>query len=443
MQVSTYGVVFGSQMCTLRIDLHVPCADFLPDGETLICPCCKEGVDLERQRLREAADASNMLIERMLAEPPEKRLAERPKKRSGKKTKVQRIRKKALVKTTRPQHRLPRSFSPEYSSSSSSSCSLSNQKPRAVRRSSDKDSNDELSDTEELCDINTAGNTSIYKRRCCDQFSAMSDKAPTKWLKLMAIGSKKPELQNIYEGGTFSKLKGRQVRARYSLSAKDYQEEIYRRSHFLDIDNDSGAAKKAIFTESKGKRPSPKNWTTTELKNWLEAEHHYINTEEDEAFLVSQLEVVKRGMIEVDVPVDPAERRMAKWTASNKWSLTQQCRLVDALLDESLRDEYLKRNAALTRQQLDARGTDAAGDTYWDKVALKFNDANWKPISIIITGDDWGPLWRESHDLFPVHEKLVPITADQVKQSSSSGVKVLRTSEHDGTCPEMEPTNVT
>ena len=68
--------------------------------------------------------------------------------------------------------------------------------------------------------------------------------------------------------------------------------------------------------------PSPKYWSAPELKNWLEAEHHYINTEEDEDYLVVQLEWVTNGVVECTVPIEPVERRMAKWSTSNKWNLT-------------------------------------------------------------------------------------------------------------------------
>lgn len=275
-----------------------------------------------------------------------------------------------------------------------------------------------------VIDRNTVGNTDKYKRRCVDQYTSESGMSE-KWLKLMTFGSTNSELKDVYQGSAFDELKSGE-KTKFTIGRNDLMEEINRRSHFLDFDFSAVEKKNVIFNGSKGTRPRPNGWTVDKMMSWLNRPHHYINTDEDESFLVSQLQVVAHRVAEISAPLEVIGTVESKWMDQTSWSWTQQCRLVHAVLHDSLRTDYLTRKVALTRQEIDARGTDAAGERYWDKVARLFKDADFKPTSTVILDDDWGNYWVESHNLFPLHDAHENISAETVERKYRLLISVVK-----------------
>lgn len=322
----------------------------------------------------------------------------------------------------------PRSFEDEFGEDSPTQSDEDEQKEDNAPREDDEQkveaSNEEEQQEEaSIEDPNKKGNTLIYMRRCSDQYYASTGSAE-KWLKVMAVGSKIPELQHIYEHEPFKSLK-KHDKARYNVTAKDYIAEILRRSHFLDLDNDA-EKKQSIFKGSRGTIPQPTGWNGEKRMSWLTAPEHYVNNNADEAFLLATLKNLVHRAEVAGAPQEPMESVESKWAGTTSWSLTQQCRLVHAILHDSLRNDFLTRQTALNRHQIDARNTDAAPHSYWDKVASLFEKDDFKPISSIIADQDWGDYWMESQNLFPLHTDHESFTGKKARKKFMEWMKVLK-----------------
>jgi hypothetical protein len=63
--------------------------------------------------------------------------------------------------------------------------------------------------------------------------------------------------------------------------------------------------------------------------------------------------------------------------------------LIEIALSDEFRVDFLHRNDAESRQQLDARGTESQKLSFWEKVRRKFNDRSFEVTSCPLDAN-WG-----------------------------------------------------
>ena len=120
------------------------------------------------------------------------------------------------------------------------------------------------------------------------------------------------------------------------------------------------------------------------------------------------------------------DRDFNRWERTTGWSAFRNaCRLVACFVDESLRGDFLSRRVAMTRRELDARGTDSEAKSYYEKVHELFNNEEFKPFSTIISDENYGDFFKAQHPLFP-HQAGILKSGDEAKGKWMEWMKSLK-----------------
>jgi uncharacterized protein (UPF0335 family) len=86
------------------------------------------------------------------------------------------------------------------------------------------------------------------------------------------------------------------------------------------------------------------------------------------------------------------------WDRGGWDGIIPNVRLIEIVLSDEFRVDFLHRNDAESRQQLDARGTEASNLSFWEKVQRKFNDRTFETTSCPLDAN-WGrQTFLEIHD---------------------------------------------
>jgi hypothetical protein len=131
------------------------------------------------------------------------------------------------------------------------------------------------------------------------------------------------------------------------------------------------------------KGPRAKNWSNTQLVNWLTA--HPITGEHDVAFLKRAVAAFTRKIVRDQEEAQELHQQQQTQEASGNWrGKLPHLRLILCLLEDDIRMAYLHRADAMTRAQLDARNSDTRPPTVWERIAAKWNDPTFNPTTQVL-----------------------------------------------------------
>jgi hypothetical protein len=72
------------------------------------------------------------------------------------------------------------------------------------------------------------------------------------------------------------------------------------------------------------------------------------------------------------------------WDNGSWEGIVPNVRLIEIVLSDEFRLDFVHQNDAQSRQQLDARGTESQTILFWEKVRRKFNDRTFEKSSLIV-----------------------------------------------------------
>jgi hypothetical protein len=167
-----------------------------------------------------------------------------------------------------------------------------------------------------------------------------------------------------------------------------------------------------VFRRSKYHKKVPpkcKNWTKCLLLEWL-LENPRKNLD-DVNFLIKEEESFRNVLAEARKERETTSTEPTKPTKKSPWISNEPfLRLYHCLLDDAVKQAFLKKDDALTRQQLDANKSDKRAPTYAELARDLFNDEEFRPVS-----QGLPDLHDDFAEEIPLGLETMPITADEVK----------------------------
>lgn len=240
--------------------------------------------------------------------------------------------------------------------------------------------------------------SSKYARSTAKMFTLTAKSMPN--LFAMAIGTVE-SFPNLMKRPPFSKVKLQKHKKDFILTKDHLVAEIARRSYFIE----QGEWKKYVdrgdahpFGARKIK-PRPGAWNMDERLVWLEKFKIRTN-QQDLSFLKKKIGDYTNNLNEV-VMAQAADKSSNEsyWERSGWPNLGMRCRFIQVITSDEMRPFFVARDAAEAhRTELDARGTESAPKSAWQRMADEFNDET-KTYQSLSLGENWGHWYSESHEL--------------------------------------------
>jgi len=124
--------------------------------------------------------------------------------------------------------------------------------------------------------------------------------------------------------------------------------------------------------------PRPGQWNLEKCMEWLHA-YPIIDLDCKEFLRLEALRVtkiLKDAVQEKDT--EALAIRFGVWAGPKPY-----LRLVHCIIDDSIRPHYLRRDAVLSRAQLDSRNSDSRPPTAYERIAAKWNDPTFNPSTAV------------------------------------------------------------
>jgi hypothetical protein len=165
--------------------------------------------------------------------------------------------------------------------------------------------------------------------------------------------------------------------------------EVMRRAHFLFNCTYEKPDDNPLFNKvSKQLRmPKPTGWSRKELLTFLQEKTIKLQ-DMDVAFIHSQIFLYKL-FLEREMKSQNLKPDSTSWDRGGWEGIVANVRLIEIVLCDDFRQDFIHRNDAVSRQQLDARGTESQTITFWEKVRRRFNDRSYKVTSCPLDAN-WG-----------------------------------------------------
>jgi hypothetical protein len=175
-------------------------------------------------------------------------------------------------------------------------------------------------------------------------------------------GSKKPLLD--FNEAPFTSLKKKEIKP----SLDCLREEVKRRSD--------------LAPSNPTKAPKPNGWNAAKCIEWLK--ENPILSDDDIAFLHRKVmevrEVVANGTTQKSVNQESDGDR----ETGNKWiGPLPYLRLIHCLLEDDIKEAFLRRHRSKTIQEIDARRSDVRPDDVHDLIANKWNSSTFNPKTMV------------------------------------------------------------
>ena len=139
----------------------------------------------------------------------------------------------------------------------------------------------------------------------------------------------------------------------------EYAQEVSRRGALLDMQRSPKAA----------------NWGSNKCIRWLE--EHPPKDEQDILFLKNEVQRLKAIVLEAH-----QERQEQEARQSGQWrGAIPYMRLIMCLIQDDIKSSFLRRADARTRQELDARNSEARPQTAFELIADRWNDEHFNPVA--------------------------------------------------------------
>jgi hypothetical protein len=158
--------------------------------------------------------------------------------------------------------------------------------------------------------------------------------------------------------------------------------------------------------KNNGRKKKCRSHTAEQLIKYLE--DHPITYLNDVQYMQRHIELLSI-QLEARQTVETGPAVIGTWN-----SYKHYLRLYHCLMDDDIRKQYMKRDKAMSREQLDGmRSPDMHETTVYENIAMLYNDENFNPTSLDL---------REEHSMFAKQVPLlyssspVPTTGEKVKQ---------------------------
>jgi hypothetical protein len=180
--------------------------------------------------------------------------------------------------------------------------------------------------------------------------------------------------------------------------------EVLRRGHFLYHGEFEKAEDNPLFNKKSKqiRMPKPSGWSREDLVEFLDNKTIKLQ-QTDVAFIHSQIYLYSQFLTR-ELDSNKLKPESTAWDNGSWEGIVPNVRLIEIVLSDEFRFDFIHRNDAQSHQELDARGTEAQTILFWEKVRRKFNDqtvminscpldANWgREIFIDIHDCNWKEL---------------------------------------------------
>jgi hypothetical protein len=176
--------------------------------------------------------------------------------------------------------------------------------------------------------------------------------------------------------------------------------EVVRRAHFLYHDDkyDKKDENHPLYNVNKKRTimPKPSGYTREQLMDFLESKTIKLESI-DTAFMWAHIYLYSKSLSR-EINKQNLKPDATSWDPGGWEGIVPYVRLIEIALSDEFRVDFLRRNDPESRQQLDARGTEAQSLSFWEKVRRKFNDRSFEVTSCPLDAN-WGrQTFLEIHD---------------------------------------------
>jgi hypothetical protein len=133
--------------------------------------------------------------------------------------------------------------------------------------------------------------------------------------------------------------------------------------------------------------PKPSGYTREQLMEFLETKRIKLEYM-DLSYIWAQIFLYSRSLTR-EMDSKNLKPDTTSWDRGGWDGIIPNVRLIEIVLSDEFRVDFLHRNDAESRQQLDARGTEASNLSFWEKVRRKFNDQTFETTSCPLEAN-WG-----------------------------------------------------
>jgi hypothetical protein len=144
--------------------------------------------------------------------------------------------------------------------------------------------------------------------------------------------------------------------------------EVVRHAHFIYHDKTYEKKEDNPLYNLKKKRimmPKPSGYTREQLMDFLETKTIKLENM-DVAFIWAEVFLYSRSLTQ-EIDSKNLKPDATSWDRGGWDGITPNVRLIEIVLSDEFRLDFLHRNDAESRQQLDARGTEASKLSFWEK----------------------------------------------------------------------------
>jgi hypothetical protein len=213
----------------------------------------------------------------------------------------------------------------------------------------------------------------------------------------MAIGI--PEFSKMTETAPFTQTKKKEYTNVFRPLQAVLVKEINRRAHFLFHRKYKDPKDNPLFKNGKLQLPSPQNWPMEKCLKFLKDEKKRLAYQEnDYSFLREKIKAYTK-FLEREINAKKKKPDQTSWDCSGwEGGIVPNIRLIEIILSDDLRMDFIHRNDAESRTQLDARNTESASLSFFEKVRQRFNDPSVKIMSTQLDSS-WGrQVFLEPHE---------------------------------------------
>lgn len=142
--------------------------------------------------------------------------------------------------------------------------------------------------------------------------------------------------------------------------------------------------RRSELNNQEGNKPKPNGWTITKCQDWLKA--NLITADADVAFLVQRAKAIKQVVANAtQTTVTSANPpSVASTEHGNKWyGPLPYLRLIHCLLEDDIKEKWVRRDIPLSIQEIDARRSDVREDTVFEMIATRWNSSDFNPTTMI------------------------------------------------------------
>jgi hypothetical protein len=146
--------------------------------------------------------------------------------------------------------------------------------------------------------------------------------------------------------------------------------EVVRRAHFLFHDKkyDDNKEDHPLYNRNKKRiiMPKPSGYTREQLMEFLVSKTIKLEAM-DTAFMFAQIYLYSKSLTK-ELNSQNLKPDATSWDRGSWEGIVPNVRLIEIALSDEFRVDFLHRNDAESRQQLDARGTESQKLSFWEKV---------------------------------------------------------------------------